>query len=301
MGPYIQPQIITDAQCLESVSMAYTTGICLGLLLGLAIILMIIPFMGATIKALRIGGRWLWLKRKRVFTASALVVIFLYTEKAEAQWFFPCGGAICQAEELPVKDRKTREETAITALKTAAMLIDMLRQAVLGHVNISHQTDVFLEQQASARYGEALTYGSDSSEVWPEQFTFDDPYPNGDYLEADLEQRRRVLDTQRTMQLLSERRNHEFEVDREEINHLAEEMRDADGRNEIAKKQGLVGIAAIQQQQKTDQLLVTLINQGAVDYSDRVNQEVKRESQEREFANNFGREVPFPEFHELGL
>jgi hypothetical protein len=203
--------------------------------------------------------------------------------------------------EIPVRDKKTRTETAITAAKVTLQLVDMLKQAILFRLPEGGATGVYLEEQAAARYGEALTYGSGASEIWPETFTYSEPYPHGDYLEADLEQRRRVLDTQRTMQLLIENRQHEFANEEHRINEAKALVNGAEGRNGVMVGHAQIAVETLESGRMEQQLLMTLVNQNAAEYSDRVNQEVKRESMERYFVDNGGKSVEFPEFVDRGL
>lgn len=233
----------------------------------------------------------------------ALAVTLCSASSVQAQFPGPYPGG-----EVPVIDAGVRHSTAgikhdtvIEVIKQTAMLADMLIQALRGHIAGSGGTGIYLDGQATARYGEALTYGADSSEIWPEQFTFDEPYPDGDYLEADLEQRRRVLDTHRTMQFLIENRQREFAADEEEINEAISAVNEAQGRNELAVGQAKVQVAHLQQSRKEQQLLMTIANQLAIEHSDRVNQEVKREAQERYFLSNGGEPVPPVEWGDPGI
>jgi len=237
---------------------------------------------------------------------SILLVTLLYATPVSAQFCMP-GTPQCQGE-IPVIDAGVRGSTAaikhdtvIEVMKQTAMVADMIIQALRLSIGESGATGVFLDSQANARYGEALTYGAGSSEAWPEQFTFDETYPNGDYLEADLQQRRRVLDTQRTMQLLIENRQREFQADSEEVQAAIDAVNTARGRNQLAAGQAKVQVATLQQSRKEQQLLMTIANELSVEHSDRVNQEVKKQAQERFFLTNGDTAPEWPQARDWGL
>ena len=318
----MEPAVIGEA-CFNSLAYAYHTGLLIGFMAGVLGIGLLEPMGEALGHALVGAGRWLWRKRKRV--GAALVVTLFWAGDIQAQIIredpdygeheIPpnntlsakdIGNAVAFAlfgggTEIPVKDSKTRIETALTAVKATALLVDALLQAALFKLPQGGATGVYLEEQAAARYGEALTYGSGASEIWPEQFTYDEVYPHGDYLEADLEQRRRVLDTQRTMQLLIENRQREFPEEEHRIQEAKALVNGAKGRNGVMVGQSQIAVETLESGRMQQQLLMTIANQLSVEHSDRVNQEVKEEAMARYFVDNGGKGVEFPEFIERGL
>jgi len=301
MGPYVQPQIITDVQCLEGVTYAYTTGIVLGLVLGLAIALWIIPLMEVTMKALMFGGRWLWSKRKRVFTASALGVFILWTVPAQA-WFFPCGGNVCEAEEIPVKDQKTRTETALTALKATALLIDALKQALTKDGIWDHRTGNLLNEIANYTAGEgSILYGQDGSGMWPEVYQYDSTWVEGGWLEAELARDRASLWTQRSLMHHLELMRAEDAVDEEEIDALQRRVDECEGRNCAIQAGAAVNAKLLHEQRKTRALIATVANAQIVQNGYVVNKDAANKAQERLFITNNGQEPQMPVFRDWGL
>ena len=250
--------------------------------------------------------------RKSIFVSLTLGVTVLWAAPIHAQGCgspsFPCSVVgLGPGGELPVKDRVVRgttgaikKDTAIEVIKQTAMLVDMLLQALRGQIE-GGTAGIFLESQAEQRIGEALTYGSGASELWPGTFTYDETYPHGDWLDADLEQRRRVLDTQQTMQFLLERRQEEFQADEGEIADAAAGVNGARGRNQLLTAQAKVDVLTLQQSRKEQQLLMTIGNMLSAQHSDQLNREVKREAQERAWITNFGEEPELREFQESGL
>ena len=302
MGPYVQPQFIVEAQCLEGAAYAYTTGIVLGLVLGLAFIFMVVPLMEVTIKALRIGGRWLWLRRKAVFRTSALIIILLFPGQANAQWFFPCGGNVCQAEEIPVKDSKTRTETALTAVKATLLLVDALKQALTKDGLWDHRTGNLLSEIAIYTAGEgSILYGQDGSSVWPTIYQFDSTWENGEWLESELVRDRASLWTQRSLMRHLELMRAEDAADEEEIEALQARVDNAKGRNEIEQAAAAVNAKKLHEERKTRAVLLAIANGQFVQNGYEVNKDAAPKAQERYFATNGDRPVPFPDFEELGL
>ena len=178
---------------------------------------------------------------------------------------------------------------------------DHVRQARLGSVEGGEDATAYLKEQAATRYGEAVTYGTGGPEQWPETFTFDFTWDNGEWLESDLETEERGLDTQRTVLRWLERRQEEFLQEESEAGKIVDAINGADGRNQLLAEIGGALGSIIQESRKEQQLLMAIGNSLAVGKALESNRIVKREAQERAFFNNFNKPVAFPQFEDRGL
>lgn len=186
-------------------------------------------------------------------------------------------------------------------LRLLAMLNDMLLQARRLEIAGSGETGIFLQSQAEERYGNAITYGSGGTALWPETFTGTHVWEDGGWLESDLETEQRGADTQRTMLRLLERRQEEFAEEEGMIDGLIDGVNSAQGRNQIALRQAKVSVEHLQQSRKEQQLLMAIGNEIAVNNALESNRIVKREAQERWLLTNGDEPVAKPAFHDRGL
>ena len=239
---------------------------------------------------------------KYLVIVLALTVTLLWTGTATAQYCSgpgPCG----PGEGIPVFDTKANNANywILQIVRTLEILRDHILQGKLGDIAANDNTTEYLKEQAAERYGEAVTYGSGSSETWPDTFTFDHVWEEGGWLDSDLETERRALDTQRTMLRLLEKRQEEFLAEEESIGVTSDAINGAQGRNQLLAAIGGIQGKHLQQSRKEQQLLMTIANSLLVGQALESNRIVKRQAQERAFFNNFNKPVAFPEFTDRGL
>lgn len=227
------------------------------------------------------------MRSKSLLVLSLVVILFVAT---------PAHGqiAVYDVEANPTHWK-------LQLIRMITIINDLIVQARLGKMGDDGSTGGYLNEQADVRYGEAITYGSESSEIFNEVFTFDESYPEGNWLEANLDTERRALDTQRTMLRLLERRHEEFAEDEATIDGLVAGVNGARGRNSLMPAMAQVALQQLQEERKTQQLLLTLTNSVLVANARQVDQEQRKAAQERFFLTNGEQEVAKPQFIDRGL
>ena len=212
--------------------------------------------------------------------------------------FFGGGG------EVPVRDATTRSQTTITAIKTTAMLIDMLLQALTGggpeNETVGPMTGDFSE---IAQDGFALTYGNDpSGALWNDTIvSMDHVYPEGGWNRNMLNRQRRAIKTQQRNVEILYRRFQDLPADVARKKDLYDSVIGCQGRNCAIQASGAVAADANQEQLVTQQILMAGFNGIHVANAYAINEETAREAEARWFMDNGGKDVAFPEFVDRGL
>ena len=212
--------------------------------------------------------------------------------------FFGGGG------EIPVRDATTRSQTTITAIKTTAMLIDMLLQALTGggpeNQTVGQMTGDFSE---IAQDGFAITYGNDvSGALWNDTIgTMDHVFPDGGWVRNMVDRQKRAIKTQQRLTEIFHRRFQDLPADVARKKELYDAVIGCAGRNCAIQASGTVAADANQEQLVTQQILMAGFNGIHVANAYAMNEETAREAEARWFMDNGGREVAFPEFTDRGL
>jgi len=272
-------------------------------------------------------GRWM---KRRVFGGAVLSIVLLSTTTAHAQGivrndpgygshdsglptntatfadligtgatiFFGGGG------EVPVRDATTRSQTTITAIKTAAILVDALLQALTGggpeNETVGRMTGDFSE---IAQDSYAITYGNDvNGALWNDTIgTMDHVFPDGGWVRNMVDRQKRAIKTQQRTTEILHRRFLDLPADVARKKELYDSVIGCQGRNCAIQASGAVAADANQEALVTQQILMAGFNAQNVANAYAMNEETAREAEARWFMDNGGRDVAFPEFVDRGL
>ena len=213
--------------------------------------------------------------------------------------------------EVPVRDQKTRVETALTALKTTLIYADAIIQALTGggpeNTTVGPMTGDFSE---IAQDGFALTYGNDpSGALWNDTVvTMDHVFPEGGWNRNMLDRQRRAIKTQQRNAEILYRRFQDLPSDVSRKKELYDSVIGCEGRNCAIQALGTVAADTNQEQLVTQQILMAGFSQQGVFNAYVMNEQMARESQQYYFLSNGGtpeegggRVPPYPQFADVGL
>jgi len=203
--------------------------------------------------------------------------------------------------ELPVRDETTRRETAMTAIKTTAMLVDMLLQALRGHAPTNTSTGTIIQEQAQIGQEESILYHNYTPFKWDDTFRVDAIYEHGDWMEEEQYRNQARMKTQEDLLQMLQIRQQQFGADDARISEIGDAIDACEGRNCLLQTAAKAQLEAAAQSLQTQQLLMEVANAQAVTTGGEVNEITQRAAQERAFLKNFDRPIPTPVFQDWGL
>jgi len=204
--------------------------------------------------------------------------------------------------ELAVRDATTRAQTTIAAIKTTAMLVDMLKQAIGGHAPGNDSTGQLVWEQAQYSTNPLnILYGRYTPENWITIYRENEPYRNGEWLtEYNVRQHARLTTQMDLMELLKMRQD-AFGADDSRISDINAAIDECVGRNCLLQTSAKAQLEAAAQSLSTQQISMVIANSLIAGEGGRINEATHAKAQEQLFISNMDRELPWPEFIDRGL
>ena len=198
--------------------------------------------------------------------------------------------------ELPVRDGGVRgataaikADTAIEVIKQTAMLIDMLKQAVLGSGPGNGETGMQIQAQAEDGELGSILYGHDTDAAWQDVYQENMIYERGEWNEEEALRDHRRLTTQRDLTRKLGMRFAAFQQDELRIHDLEAAVDGAGGRNELMGAMGKAMTEVVHQLHGTQELLLMSINAQSVAHGGEVNDVMQKRAQQSYVATDGGK------------
>lgn len=238
---------------------------------------------------------------------SILVVIFLSVANiAHAQspinYYFNGSDIFGAGGEIPVIDNDNLAENTVTAIKTTAMLIDMLLQALNGG-GPQNETTAALSTEISALSddGYAHTYGSYDLGTWNDAHAITHVYPEGGWVRNEEDRYKRSITTYRALQRMLQLRKEALPADQERAQGIYDAVIGCQGRNCAIQATGSAVSELVWQSHIQQQLEMASVNAQNVYYAHQINEDIARKAQERYFVSNADEPVQALPFSDVGL
>lgn len=203
--------------------------------------------------------------------------------------------------EVPVRDATTRSQTTITAIKTAAMLVDMLIQALTGGGPSNESTGALIQEQAEYGQDGSILYGHYQPSTWMDAYKEDIEFLHGDWMEEYSRRQHIRLTTQMDLMQLLKMRQDKFAEDSARIDEIKRSIDGCPGRLCAIQASGAAAAESAMQSLQEQQLMMTIANAQAAAVGGEVNEARQSAKQQEVFLTNKGQYRSQPQLVDVGL